>query len=147
MARRDNTMRDKQRTEFGKWLQDIRQRGGHSSQKEFAKLLDVTDVQLSRIETGASGIGAETLNVAINLLKLNPLEAYKKAGLLPEIAVNSVEDALNVISYLDQKGIGEEDRAKLRPLLESADQMIELLKNRKIVEVRDVRPDAIRAND
>jgi len=69
---------------FGKWLQGVRQKQGHSSQKEFAKLLDITDVQLSRIETGASGISAGTLNAIIDLLKLEPMEAYNKAGLLPE---------------------------------------------------------------
>jgi transcriptional regulator with XRE-family HTH domain len=70
--------------EFGKWLQGVRQKQGHSSQKEFAKLLDITDVQLSRIETGASGISSPTLNTIIDLLNLDPMEAYNKAGLLPE---------------------------------------------------------------
>ena len=133
MARRDNKMRDRQRTDFGWWLQDTRQRGGYPSQKEFARLLNVTDVQLSRIETGASGIGAETLNIAIDLLKLNPLEAYKKAGLLPKLKINTIEDALDLISYFEQKGIPERDRAALRPLLESADRMIDLLKNARVM--------------
>lgn len=144
MSRRDTNKRDRQRAEFGKWLQDIRQRGGYPSQKEFAGLLKVTDVQLSRIETGASGISAETLNVAIDLLRLNPLEAYKKAGLLPELKINTVEDALDVTSYFDQKGVREEDRAMLRPILQSADRMIELLRAR-VVDIKDLDgPDVVR---
>lgn len=138
MARRDNNMRDRQRSEFGKWLQDIRQRGGYASQKEFARLLDITDVQLSRIETGASGISAETLNVAIDLLKLDTLEAYKKAGLLPELKIETIEEALDATSFFDQKGISEQDRETIRPLLQSADRMIEMLQARQPVEDKEV---------
>jgi transcriptional regulator with XRE-family HTH domain len=83
MGRRDNSQRDKQRAQFGKWLQDGRLKAGYASQKEFASLLKISDVHLSRIETGSSGISSATLDLAINWLKLDPREAYQKAGLLP----------------------------------------------------------------
>jgi transcriptional regulator with XRE-family HTH domain len=71
-----------QQRNFGRWFQDQRSKNGFRSQKAFAGLLGIHPVQLSRIETGASGIGKETLDKAIELLKLNQLEAYEKAGIL-----------------------------------------------------------------
>lgn len=71
-----------QQREFGRWFQDQRSRNGFRSQKAFAGLLGIHPVQLSRIETGVSGIGKETLDKAIELLKLNQIEAYEKAGIL-----------------------------------------------------------------
>lgn len=134
---------DERRKLFGEWFQDRRQRSGYPSAKEFAHLIGITPVQLSRIETGVSGISAETLNRAIDLLSLDLLDAYKRAGLLPALKIRTVEEALDVISFFDQQGISEADRASLRPLLQSADIMIRLLRRTKEVTDEEVSQGAL----
>ena len=85
---------------------------------------------------------AVALNISIDRARIAAGLAEKERPTL-----NTVEEALNSASFFDQKGISEEDRKDLRPLLETADRMIELLKDRKIVDAKDVKPDAIRADD
>src|SRR5262249_32251525 len=56
-------------------------------------------------------------------------EALDFAGFKSGMAqVDTVEDALESASFFDRKGISEEERETIRPLLESADRMIDLLK-------------------
>lgn len=54
--------------------------------------MGISSVQLSRIETGASGIGKETLDKAIEILKLNQIEAYEKAGILNPAKIEVEKD-------------------------------------------------------
>lgn len=65
-------------------------------------------MQLNRIENGASGIGSQTLDKAITILKLDALDAYKRAGLLPESVVESdherFQDLADIARRVDQSG-------------------------------------------
>jgi transcriptional regulator with XRE-family HTH domain len=107
----EDEQKENRRREFGAWFQDKRMRAGHSSQKEFAALLGISDVQLSRIETGSSGIGQETLDKAIKLLKLDPREAYTKSGLLTEhdAVTEQADDEMDSM-YYKYKSLPPEER-------------------------------------
>lgn len=116
-------------------------------------MLDITPVQLSRIENGSSGISAGTLDKAINILGLDPLEAYMRSGLLPESVlqakVKTIEETLDATLYWDSKGLGEDDKETLRPILEMLDREAERLAklpkrkgSQKIIDIKDVESEA-----
>jgi len=89
----------------------------------------------------------ERIALALNI----PIDKARAAAGLAEKerpTLSTIEDALNSSSFFDQKGVSEQDRKEIRPLLQSADRMIELLKlkqDREIVNIRDLDgPDAVR---
>jgi len=90
----------------------------------------------------------ERVAVALNI----PIDRARAAAGLAEKerpTLNTVEEALNSASFFDQKSMSEEQRAAIRPLLETADRMIELLKlrqDRQIIDAKDVKPDVVKEN-
>lgn len=59
--------------------------------------------------------------------------------------VKTVEQALDATLYWDQKGLGDAEKEKLRPILEMLDREAERLSMRspqKIVDIREVESDA-----
>lgn len=69
-------MKDEHLLAFGKFLQRERLRAGFGKQKELAQLIGVSDVHLSRVENGDSGIRQDTLEALIQVLSLDPRQAY-----------------------------------------------------------------------
>lgn len=149
---------------FGPWLRRQREISG-KSRKWVADKIGVHYVQLGRIEAGESGTRKDTLDALIACLGLDAKEAYIRAGLWPQTIEEieaekrereSIEETLQNASFFDRKGIRQEDRAAIRPLLESADRMIELLKGRnieitKVDKIEDLEelggPHAVRERD
>ncbi len=71
------------KTDFGSWLRDeIQSRG--MTQAELAQLSGITPAQISRIISGARGIGESSLQAIAKALRIPPLTVFRKAGLLPD---------------------------------------------------------------
>jgi len=144
--------------EFGQWVRRWREASGYS-QEALGAMVGVTKAYISNIEraekssyTGMpSRPDVEIVDKLALAFKRPIIEARNLAGYgLPAGIVKTVEDAVTVTQLLDREGMNEEDRAAIRPLFETADRMIELLKlkqDREIIDGKDVKPDAIRADD
>ena len=108
------------RRHFGQWLQQARFREGFSSQKEFAKKLGITGVHLSRIENGTSGIGQETLDKAIELLKLDGDDAYRRAGYRfsgkMQPAASEEDEEIDAL-YYGYKQLNDEEKQELKSVM------------------------------
>ncbi len=124
--------KEEKRLEFGQWLQSRRVKAGFPLGKQFAPMIDISSVQLSRIENGTSGISAETLDKAIELLSLNAVEAYDKAGLMPpgfqaqqQEPAETVEEVLRNAFLFGGKPFSDEEIAQLRPYMEMLDREID----------------------
>lgn len=65
-----------------------------------------------------------------------PRDLFRRAAkLLPEKShADTVEEALDANSFFERKGVSPQDRATIRPLLETADRMIELLIHSREIE-------------
>jgi transcriptional regulator with XRE-family HTH domain len=135
--------------EFGQWVRQWREEWGYS-QEALAVLVGVTKGYISNIEraerSSYTGLPSRPdIDIVDKLavaLKRPIIEARNLAGYgLPVDQVKTVEDALKVTQLLDRKGLSDADREAIRPLLESADRMIELLKE-KGESSRVVRPES-----
>lgn len=134
MTPQDEQRKEGKRLEFGQWLQGQRVRAGFPLGKQFAPMIDISSVQLSRIENGTSGISAETLDKAIKLLGLNAVEAYERAGLMPpgfqaqpQEPAETIEETLRNAFFFGGKGLSDEEIEKLKPYMEMLDREIDRL--------------------
>jgi transcriptional regulator with XRE-family HTH domain len=141
---------------FGQWMRKRREEMG-LSQEAAAEEVKIHPQTWYRLEGGASTKHSTMMKIArflaIDTSDLNrtmsevfkPLSSVQRGNLRQE----TVEDALDRALFFEQKGITEEDRRMVRPLLESADRMLELLSARhthKIVDLDDVASEAERSD-
>src|SRR5262247_212614 len=117
--------------EFGQWVRKWREVSGYS-QEALGGIVGVTKGYISNIEraekSSYTGLPSrpdiDIVDKLATALKRPIIEARNLTGYgLPVGIVRTVEDAVNITQLLDREGLSEEDRAKLRPLLESADRM------------------------
>src|SRR5262245_24094592 len=126
--------------EFGRWVRRFRDQCDYT-QEQLGDLVGVKKAYISNLEraelssyTGRpSRPDIEIVDKLAAVLGRPIMEARNLAGYgLPEGAVKTVEDAVNVTLLFDQKGLSDAERETIRPLLQSADRMIELLKHSRM---------------
>ena len=135
MANRDNPAAigdtAESRRRFGNWLQRKRYQCGRASQKSFAAELGITPTQLSRIETGVSGISKATLDKAIELLGADPGEAYSLAGLTYQGAFPVLNKSRFAAMEEKYDSLPESEQAEMNLILKLVDEELERRRQRQ----------------
>jgi len=142
---------------FGLWMRKRREEKG-LSQEAAAEEVKIHPQTWYRLEGGASTKHSTMLRIAqflaIDKADLNRTMAavFKALSTVQRGTVRqeTIEDALDRALFFEQKGVTEDDRNIVRPLLESADRMLELLMARHthtIIDLDDVTSEAERSRD
>lgn len=132
--------------EFGQWVKKWRE-AGDLTQEALGRTVGVTKQYISNIENAASSSytgrpsrpDIEIVDHLARVFKRPLMEARRLAGYgFPVGHIETVEDALDATSFFEHKGLSSQDRNIVRPLLQSADRMIELLSERsRIISEED----------
>lgn len=147
MPRLEAKMIEQMDKTLGELIQDALAELGWS-QAELARRTDFSPTHIGNLirdyspgtKTGKpTRLPVETVDRIADALK-RPRSVFRKsAGLLPEEAhADTIEEALESSSFFERKGIEEKERAEIRPLLQSADRILELLKLRHTYPVMDI---------
>jgi transcriptional regulator with XRE-family HTH domain len=123
---------------FGRKLQRWRE-SANITQAELARRVEVSPTYISNLERdfsptakgGKPQPSVETCDKIARALGVKVAEVRLAAGYAPQGAhADTIEEALEMASYFEHKGLSEANKEELRPLLQVADREVERLVSR-----------------
>jgi transcriptional regulator with XRE-family HTH domain len=154
------TQRDRYAELFADYMIEAMERTG-LRQKDIVKSTRLSRTTISNLvgKKPSSATGKlmlperETVDAIARAFGDPPALARRAAGYSESDQVETVEQALDATLYWDTKGLGEEEKQALRPILEMLDREAERLANlpkrkglKKVVDIRDLDPDVLKSD-